>query len=125
MEFLNDAMYSETHEWVKSDGNTATVGITDFAQNELGGVVFVNLPQVGDKLEQGAAFADIESVKAVSDIFSPVNGTVCEINEALLDNPEMLNDAPYSAWLVKVKDFTMSNKLMDCDQYKEFINQHN
>ena len=102
------------------DDTTATIGISDYAQNELGGLVFVNLPEEGDDVVMGDAFADVESVKAVSDIYSPVTGTVAEINEELLDAPEMINDAPYDAWFVKVENITETEELMTEEEYKAF-----
>lgn len=125
MEFLNDAKYLKSHEWVRIDGDIATVGISDFAQSELGGIVFVNLPQVGDTVEAGVSFADVESVKSVSDVFSPLTGTVCEINEEIIDNPQLINDSPYSAWFIKCDKFTLSDELMNCEQYKELLNRQN
>ncbi len=114
-------LFSKTHEWVNMiDDTTATIGISDFAQNELGGLVFVNLPEEGDDVVMGDAFADVESVKAVSDIYSPVTGTVAEINEELLDAPEMINDAPYDAWFVKVEGITETEELMTEEEYKAF-----
>ena len=114
-------LFSKTHEWVNMiDDTTATIGISDFAQNELGGLVFVNLPEEGDAVVMGDAFADVESVKAVSDIYSPVTGTVAEINEELLDAPEMINDAPYDAWFVKVEGITETEELMTEEEYKAF-----
>lgn len=114
-------LFSKTHEWVNMlDDTTATIGISDYAQNELGGLVFVNLPEEGDEVVMGDAFADVESVKAVSDIYSPVTGTVAEINEELLDAPEMINDAPYDAWFVKVENISECEELMTEDEYKAF-----
>ena len=114
-------LFSKTHEWVNMiDDTTATIGISDFAQNELGGLVFVNLPEEGDDVVMGDTFADVESVKAVSDIYSPVTGTVAEINEELLDAPEMINDAPYDAWFVKVENITETEELMTEEEYKAF-----
>ena len=114
-------LFSKTHEWVNMiDDTTATIGISDYAQNELGGLVFVNLPEEGDDVVMGDAFADVESVKAVSDIYSPVTGTVAEINEELLDAPEMINDAPYDAWFVKVETITETEELMTEEEYKAF-----
>ena len=114
-------LFSKTHEWVNMiDDTTATIGISDFAQNELGGLVFVNLPEEGDDVVMGDTFADVESVKAVSDIYSPVTGTVAEINEELLDAPEMINDAPYDAWFVKVEGITETEELMTEEEYKAF-----
>jgi len=117
-----ELMYSESHEWVKMlDDTTALVGLTDYAQNELGGLVFVNLPEVGDEVTSGETFADVESVKAVSDVYSPVTGVVAEINEELLDAPEKINEAPYDAWFVKVSDISAKEALLDADAYDEFI----
>ena len=97
MNFPAELKYSNDHEWVRMDGDVAVIGISDFAQNELGDLVFVNLPEVGDSVNAGEAFGDVESVKAVSDLLCPVSGTVCEINEELLDAPEKSNEDPYGA----------------------------
>lgn len=114
-------LFSKTHEWVNMlDDTTATIGISDFAQNELGGLVFVNLPEPGDEVVMGETFADVESVKAVSDIYSPVSGTVAEINEELLDAPEMINDSAYDAWFIKVENISECEHLMTEDEYKAF-----
>ena len=114
-------LFSKTHEWVNMiDDTTATIGISDFAQNELGGLVFVNLPEPGDEVAMGETFADVESVKAVSDIYSPVTGTVAEINEELLDAPEMINDSAYDAWFIKVENISETEDLMTEDEYKAF-----
>lgn len=109
--------YTKSHEWVKEEGGLTIVGLTDYAQNALGDIVFVNLPEVGDAVTAGEAFSDVESVKAVSDVFSPVTGTVAEVNEELLDNPALLNEAPYSTWLVKVSDVTATEELLDAAAY--------
>ena len=106
MELREGLLYSKSHEWVKEEGDIAIIGLTDFAQSELGDLVFVNLPEEGDEVTVGEAFSDVESVKAVSDVYSPVSGIVCEINEELLDAPEKINEEPYEAWFVKVKDIT-------------------
>ncbi len=114
-------MFTKSHEWLNMlDDNTATVGISDYAQNELGGLVFVNLPEPGDEVVAGDTFADVESVKAVSDIYSPVTGTFLEINEELLDAPEMINDAPYDAWFIKVEGITDHEELLTEEEYKEY-----
>jgi len=114
-------LFSKTHEWVNMiDDTTATIGISDFAQNELGGLVFVNLPEPGDEVAMGETFADVESVKAVSDIYSPVTGTVAEINEELLDAPEMINNSAYDAWFIKVENISETEDLMTEDEYKAF-----
>jgi len=117
-----ELLYSKSHEWVEMiDDTTAKVGLTDYAQNELGGLVFVNLPEEGDDIAAGEPFADVESVKAVSDVFSPVTGTVSEINEDLLDSPEMINDSPYEAWFVKVEGISEKVELLDEKAYAEFV----
>lgn len=121
MEIREELLYSEDHEWVKVDGDVAIVGITDYAQSELGDLVFVNLPEEGDEVAIGDAFADVESVKAVSDVLSPVDGTVAEINEEILDAPEKINEAPYEAWFVKISDFSGEDALMDAAAYKAYL----
>ena len=101
---MADRYYTETHEWVQVDGDVATVGITDFAQSQLGDVVFLELPSVGRMLEAGDSFGVVESVKAASDLYSPVAGVVVEVNEALSDTPETVNREPYDGgWLIKVR----------------------
>ena len=119
MNFPKELKYSRTHEWVRllEDG-TAYIGITDYAQDQLGDLVFVNLPAVGDALQAGESFADVESVKAVSDVFSPVSGKVVEVNEELLDSPEKLNADPYGAWLIKVEATGESEELLDAAAYE-------
>ena len=113
-----DLKYSKSHEWVRMDGDVAVVGISDFAQDALGDLVIVNLPQVGDEVTAGEAVGDVESVKAVSDLVSPVTGTVCAVNEDLLDTPEMLNQDPYGAWIIKVENVTDSEDLLDAAAYE-------
>ena len=110
--------YSKSHEWVKMDGDAAVVGITDFAQDALGDVVFINLPAEGDEVAAGEALSDVESVKAVSDVLCPVSGTVCAVNEALADAPETLNSDPYGAWIIKVSPVTGSEELLDAAAYE-------
>ena len=97
MKVPNDLLYYKSHEWVKMEGDTALVGITDYAQNELGDLVYINLPNVGDELSRDDAFADVESVKAVSDVLSPLAGRVSEVNEELIDAPELINNNAYTA----------------------------
>ena len=121
MEIREELLDSEDHEWVKIDGDVAVVGITDYAQSELGDLVFVNLPEEGDEVEIGEAFADVESVKAVSDVLAPVDGTVAEINEELLDAPEKINEAPYDAWFIKISGFSGEDALMDAGAYKAYL----
>ena len=118
-----ELQYSKSHEWVKVEDGVTVVGISDFAQNALGDVVFVNLPAEGDGVTAGDAFGDVESVKAVSDLVSPVSGTVCAVNEALLDEPEKLNKAPYEAWLIKVENVTDTEELLDAAAYEAFCAQ--
>ena len=118
MTFNPDLKYTKSHEWVRMDGDVAVVGISDFAQDALGDLVFVNLPQVGDEVTAGEAFGDVESVKAVSDLMSPVTGTVSEINEELLDAPEALNNDPYGAWIIKVDNVTDTEELLDAAAYE-------
>ena len=116
-----ELQYSKDHEWVKKEDDLLVIGISDFAQDALGDLVFVNLPEVGDAVTAGEAFGDVESVKAVSDLLSPVSGTVAEINEELLDAPEMLNNDPYGAWIIKVSDVTATEELLDAAAYEAFI----
>ena len=121
MELRAELKYSKSHEWVKEEGDEVVIGLTDYAQSELGDLVFVNLPEEGDEVTVGEAFSDVESVKAVSDVYSPVSGTVSEINEELLDAPETINEAPYDAWFVKVKDVTEKEELLSAEEYKAFV----
>lgn len=116
--------YTKSHEWVLfADDGTAKVGLTDHAQDALGDLVFVNLPQVGDALTCGEALGDVESVKAVSDVYSPVTGTVKAVNEDLLDAPEAINADPYGAWLVEVEDITDQEELLDAAAYEAHCTQ--
>ena len=114
-------LYTKDHEWVKEEGGEYVVGITDYAQSELGDLVFVNLPEEGDSVTKGESFSDVESVKAVSDVLSPLTGVVSAINEAVLDAPESINSAPYEAWFVKVKDVTDKEELLSAEEYEEFL----
>ncbi len=116
--------YSKTHEWVESVGeNTVKIGLTDYAQQKLGKLVFVNLPLVGDELFVEQPFGDVESVKAVSDVLSPVNGTVVEVNEDLMDSPGMINEDPYDAWLIKVEITSDNDDLLTAEEYEAFCAQ--
>lgn len=111
--------YAKSHEWVKFlDDTTALVGITDYAQDALGDLVFVGLPEVGDTVISGEVFTDVESVKAVSDVYCPVTGEVAEVNESLLDNPAFINEDPYSAWFVKITGITDTEELLDAAAYQ-------
>ena len=124
MNFPSELLYSKDHEWVRLlDDGTALVGITDYAQDALGDLVFVNLPAPDDTLTAGDTACDVESVKAVSDVMSPVNGTVCAVYEALEDAPELLNSEPYEAWIFKLKDVSGQDALMDAAQYQRFVEE--
>src|SRR5260370_34520294 len=120
-----DNRYAKSHEYVHVEGDIGTVGITDYAQKELGDVVFVELPQVGTQLEQGDELGSIESVKAVSELFAPVSGEVVEVNEALTDKPELVNTDPYGdGWMVRIRlsDPTeMDELMMNAEEYEEYI----
>ena len=126
MEFPEELKYTEEHEWVMVEDEVVTVGITDFAQDQLGDVVFVELPAVGTMVEAGKPFGVVESVKAVSDVYAPVSGEVVEINEELPDSPETINTSPYDdGWMIKIKpsDPAELKELMDADAYQEFIEE--
>jgi len=123
MKIPNDLRYTKEHEWVSIDEGVATVGITDYAQSELGDIVFVELPEVGDEVEELESFGTIEAVKTVSELYSPVSGTVVEVNEALEDKPELINEDPYGdGWMIKVK-FSQINddELLSAKDYKDMI----
>ena len=120
MNYPTDLKYSKTHEWVKMEDGVAVIGISDYAQDALGDVVFVNLPAVGDEVIAGETFGDVESVQAVSDLICPVTGVVCAINEALDDAPESLNEDPYGAWIIKVENITGEEELLEADAYEAF-----
>ncbi len=122
MKVLENLVYTKTHEWVKfEDETTALVGLTDYAQQTLGELVFVNLPEEGDGTTAGEVFADVESVKAVSDVYCPVTGIVSEVNEELLDAPEKINEAPYGAWFAKISDITEKEEFLSPEEYVEFV----
>ena len=121
MELRAELKYSKSHEWVKEEGDEVVIGLTDYAQSELGDLVFVNLPEEGDEVTAGDAFADVESVKAVSDVYSPVSGTVSAVNEDLLDAPESINESPYDAWFIKVSDVSETEELLSAEEYEEFV----
>lgn len=115
--------YSKSHEWVRIDGDAAYIGITDHAQESLGDLVFVNLPEVDDEITAGDPFGDVESVKAVSDLLAPVDGVVAEINEELLDAPEKINEEPYEAWMIKIIEIGDTDDLLDADEYERFVEE--
>ena len=120
MNYPADLKYTRDHEWIKMEGDIAVIGISDFAQDSLGDVVFINLPGEGDSVAAGECFGDIESVKAVSDIMSPVSGTICAVNDALADAPESLNSDPYGSWIIKVEGITAQEELLDAAAYEAF-----
>ena len=124
MDISEDLRYTEDHEWAMADEDLCTVGITDHAQEELGDIVFVELPAVGTRVEAGKAFGVVESVKAVSDVYAPVSGVVEEINEELPDNPEKINTSPYDdGWMIKIRadNIAQLDDLMDAEEYEEYI----
>lgn len=118
--------YSEEHEWVKTEGNLVRVGITDFAQSELGDIVFVELPEVGATLQADEPFGSVESVKTVSELYAPISGKVVEVNEDLNDNPEFVNESPYEkAWMIVIEpaDASEADQLMSAEEYENMVNQ--
>lgn len=119
---LKELKYTKSHEWVKeTDDGCLEIGLTDYAQKQLGDLVFVNLPMEGDEVVAGEPFADVESVKAVSDVYSPVTGVVDAVNEELLDAPELINESPYEAWLIRVKDAGEREELLTAKEYEDFV----
>ncbi|HZD41607.1 MAG TPA: glycine cleavage system protein GcvH [Terriglobales bacterium] len=126
MEFPEELRYSKEHEWVSVDGKVATIGITEYAQEELGDIVYVELPEVGEKLVKDDPFGAVESVKAVSDVYAPVSGAVLEVNDALPDSPETINEDAYGeGWMVRVEmtDLDDLKDLMSAEEYADFIEQ--
>ncbi len=126
MNFPADLKYSKEHEWVRVEGNTGTIGITDFAQKELGDIVYVDINTIGDTIERDKVFGTVEAVKTVSDLFMPVSGKVLEQNSALNDNPEVVNKDPYNeGWMVKIEitNPTELNDLMDAEAYRKHVGQ--
>ena len=122
----SELKYSKEHEWIKVEGNTVTIGITEYAQSELGDIVFVELPEVDDDIQEGDTFGSVESVKTVSELYAPVTGNVVEANEELEDSPEFVNESPYEkAWMVKVEvsDLDQLNELLSAEQYSEMIGE--
>lgn len=119
---LDGHKYTEKHEWVKIEGDTATFGISDFAQNALGDIVFVDLPKIGKLVKKGQSFGTIESVKAAEDLYAPLSGEVIEINPVISKDPSIVNKDAFSAWMIKVKNINLSeaDSLMDSNKYKDF-----
>lgn len=121
---MKEMLFTKTHEWVQFlDETTVRVGLTDYAQSELGDLVFINLPEAGDEVIISESFADVESVKAVSNVYSPVTGTVSEMNEELLDHPELVNDSPYEAWFVEIENVSEQVELLSEEEYEQFIHE--
>ena len=123
MNFPAELKYSQSHEWVREEDGVTVIGISDFAQDALGDVVFINLPQEGDETTAGESFGDVESVKAVSELICPVTGTICAVNEELFDAPERLNEDPYGAWIIKVDNVTGTEELLDAADYQAFCEE--
>lgn len=123
MKVVKGLLYSNDHEWVKVDGEEAYVGISDYAQEHLGDIVYVELPEVDDELAKEDSFAAVESVKAAADVYLPVSGKVIEINEALIDDPALLNSDPYENWIIKVElaDKAQLDELMTSEDYEKFL----
>ena len=122
MNFPEELLYVKSHEWVqKQEDGTYLIGITDYAQDALGDLVFVNLPEEGDEVVKGETFADVESVKAVSDVFSPVSATIEAVNEELADDPVLINSDPYGAWFIKVSNLTDHEDLLSAKEYEEYV----
>ena len=119
MNYPTDLKYSKSHEWMKIEDGVAVIGISDFAQDALGDVVFIELPQVGDTVTAGERFGDVESVKAVSELISPVTGVICEVNDGLEATPEELNADPYGAWIIRVEQVTEEEELLDAAAYEQ------
>jgi glycine cleavage system H protein len=125
MAFPANYRYTREHEWIKVDGNQATIGITDYAQNSLGDIVFVELPKVGDELSAGKTFGSVESVKAVSDLYAPASGKVVAVNDELNTAPEKINSDAHGAWMVRIqlKDANEVNKLLSSDDYDKYVKE--
>jgi glycine cleavage system H protein len=123
MAYPSNYRYSREHEWIVLEGSIGSIGITDYAQSSLGDIVYVDVPKVGDPVTANEVFGSVESVKAVSDLFSPVSGTVTAINEELKDSPDQINEAPHDTWIIKVKldDPTQLDALFDAAAYEAFI----
>jgi len=123
MQVLENLKYTDTHEWIKIDGDYAYIGITDYAQDSLGSIVYIDVGEVGNEITQGEEFGAVESVKAASDLISPLSGEIIEINEDVIDNPEKVNSDPYGSWMVKIKikDQEEIKKLLSANEYKEIV----
>ncbi len=121
---MRDLLFTRTHEWVQFlNKTTARIGLTDYAQKELGDLVFVNLPEAGEEVTVEEGFADVESVKAVSNVYSPVTGIIRAVNEALMDQPELINSDPYDAWFIEVEEISEREELLSEEEYEQFIHE--
>ncbi|SHE33135.1 glycine cleavage system H protein [Thermoanaerobacter uzonensis DSM 18761] len=125
MEVLEGLYYSKDHEWVKVEGEKAYIGITDYAQHSLGNIVYVELPEVGAELSAGDVLGVVESVKAASDVYTPLDGKVLEVNNSIVDDPSLVNNDPYGSWmvLVELKDKSQLDNLMTAEEYKKFLDE--
>jgi len=125
MSYPEKYRYTREHEWIDLDGNIGTIGITDYAQNSLGDIVYVDVPKIGDPVTANSTFGSVESVKAVSDLYSPVTGTVTATNDALKSSPDKINEAPHETWIIKVElaDPSEFDKLLDAAAYQKFISE--
>ena len=122
MNIPSDLLYTKDHEWIKIENGIATVGITDYAQGELGDIIFIELPEIGDSVQAEDSIGTIEAVKTVADIYSPMNGEILEVNLNLEDNPDSINTDPYgSGWIIKLHNFTNNDNYLTSDQYKSLI----
>jgi glycine cleavage system H protein len=125
MKVLKDLYYTKDHEWIKVEGNEGYIGLTDYAQDQLGDIVYVELPEVDNEFEKEEAFSAVESVKAASDVYMPVDGKILEVNEALLDEPALLNEDPYENWIVKIEilDKSQLDELMTSEEYEKYLEE--
>jgi glycine cleavage system H protein len=123
---IENLLYTEDHEWIKVDGKTASIGITDFAQNSLGDIVFVELPDIDEDLSEGSTFGVVESIKSVSDLYTPLSGKVVEKNDKIEESPEQINQDAFNSWLIKIQlnDESELTKLMDANKYKIFCEEN-
>jgi len=125
MKVLKDLYYTEDHEWLKVEGDEAYIGLADYAQDQLGDIVYVELPEIDDEYEKEEAFSAVESVKAAADVYMPVDGKILEVNEELLDDPGLLNQDPYENWIVKIEiaDKSQLDDLMTSEEYEKFLDE--
>lgn len=125
MKVLKDLYYTEDHEWLKVEGDEAYIGLSDYAQDSLGDIVYVELPEIDDEFEKEEAFSAVESVKAAADVFMPVDGKIVEVNEDLLDDPGLLNEEPYESWIAKIEltDKSQLDDLMSAEEYEKFLEE--